>query len=180
MPATVSALLEQFLARGHKVTMDMVRRALVESPRRIQDAVVKFRDCGVDVSSEGMRETLVNWKNMEDARCGQEDGWGTHTGQYIVLANKLGYPSEAIAHELDGAIQRIDERRVNQYLTSVAKRQPIPAHQWDAVAADFAVSSSKMGFNVGDILQKLLSRGYYFGPDHDEGLNHILRELRSN
>lgn len=182
LPATCAQYLENILEKGHNdVDISQVREMVVTTlPIAIIKVLARFRDRGIDFSSEQVQITISDWKRMEDVRCEQEDRWGECTGCWILLANKVGFTIEEIVHELEDVCQGISVRMIEEYVRLYGKGVvPRRARGWDRLAADFVVSSFGLGFMVPDIIHQLISQGYYFGVDGvHEAMVCIVRELR--
>lgn len=184
LPITCSQYLDNILGQGYNdVDIGQVRDMVVAAPPiAVFKVLQKFRDRGIDFSEEQVQTTTREWKQLEDVRCEQEDRWEDCTGRWILLANKVGFSIEEIVHELEDILQGISVRMIEEYVRLYGKGvEPRRARGWDRVAADFAVSSFRMGFAVPDITHQLVSQGYYFGVDgFYEAMVCIVRELRGN
>lgn len=184
LPMTCSQYLDNIVRHGHNgVDIGQVREMVVARlPIAVFKVLQKFRDRGVDFSEEQVQITIREWKQLEDVRCEQEDRWEDCTGRWVLLANKVGFSIEEIVHELEDVLQGISVRMIEEYVRLYGKGvEPRRARAWDRVTADFVISSFRMGFAVPDIIQQLVSQGYYFGVDSVyEAMVYIVSELRGN
>lgn len=184
LPITCTRYLNNIRRHGYNdVDMSQVRDIIVSAlPIAVFKELAKFRDRGVIFNAEEVEMAIGDWKQLEDLRCEQEDRWEDCTGRWILLANKVGFSIDEIVHELEDVLQGISVTMIEDYVKLYGKGvEPRRARGWDRPAATFAVSSFRMGFAVPDIINQLVSQGYYFGVD---GINaamfYIVRELKSN
>lgn len=184
LPITCAQYLDNVLQHGYNdVDMGQVRDMVVSAlPIAVFKVLEKFRDRGVVFSEEEVKMTIRDWKQLEDVRCEQEDRWEDCTGRWVLLANKVGFSIDEIVHELEDVLQGISVTMIEDYVRLYGKGlEPRRARGWDRPAADFALSSFRMGFAVPDIIHQLVSQGYYFGVDGiSEAMLCIVRELRGN
>lgn len=184
LPIACTQYLDNLLRHGYNdVGMGQVRDIIVSAlPIAVFKVLAKFRDRGVVFSEEEVKMTIRDWRQLEDVRCEQEDRWEDCTGRWVLLANKVGFSIDEIVHELEDILQGISVTMIEDYVRLYGKGvEPRRARGWDRPAADFAVSSFRMGFAVPDIIHQLVSQGYYFGVDGIcEAMLCIVRELRGN
>lgn len=184
LPLTCAQYLDNLLRHGYNnLDMDQVRNMVVSAlPIAVFQELAKLRDQGVVFSVEEAKMTIQDWKQLEDLRCEQEDRWEDCTGRWVLLANKVGFSIDEIVHELEDILQGISVTMIADYVRLYGKGvEPRRARGWDQPAAGFSVSSFRMGFTVPDIIQQLVSQGYYFGIDGIcQAMLCIVRELRGN
>lgn len=97
--------------------------------------------------------TIRNWEQLEGVRCEQDDWWEDCTGRWVLLANKVGFSIDEIVHELEDVLQGTSVTMIEDYVGMYEKGvEPRRARGSDRLAADFAVSSFRMGFAVPDFI----------------------------